>query len=44
MPQLNRDQRHRVTVTLNGKEVSGIAEPRMLLSDFLRQILSTNSD
>ncbi len=43
MPQLNRDQRHRVTVTLNGKEVSGIAEPRMLLSDFLRQILSTNS-
>ncbi len=43
MPQLNRDQRHRVTVTLNGKEVSGITEPRMLLSDFLRQILSTNS-
>ncbi len=43
MPQLNRDERHRVTVTLNGKEVSGITEPRMLLSDFLRQILSTNS-
>ncbi len=43
MPQLNRDQRHRVTVTLNGKEVSGKTEPRMLLSDFLRQILSTNS-
>ena len=43
MPQLNRDQRHRVTVTLNGKEVSGLTEPRMLLSDFLRQILSTNS-
>ena len=43
MPQLNRDQRHRITVTLNGKEVSGLAEPRMLLSDFLRQILSTNS-
>jgi len=43
MPQLSRDERHRVTVTLNGKEVSGITEPRMLLSDFLRQILSTNS-
>ncbi len=43
MPQLNRDQRHRVTVTLNGKEVSGATEPRMLLSDFLRQVLSTNS-
>ncbi len=43
MPQLNRDQRQRVTVTLNGKEVSGLTEPRMLLSDFLRQILSTNS-
>ena len=43
MPQLNRDQRQRVTVTLNGKEVSGLTEPRMLLSDFMRQILSTNS-
>ena len=43
MPQLNRDQRQRVTVTLNGKEVSGLTEPRMLLSDFLRQVLSTNS-
>ncbi len=43
MPQLNRDERQRVTVTLNGKEVSGLTEPRMLLSDFLRQVLSTNS-
>ena len=43
MLQLNRDQRQRVTVTLNGKEVSGLTEPRMLLSDFLRQVLSTNS-
>ncbi len=43
MPQLNRDEQCRVTVTLNGKEVSGAAEPRMLLSDFLRQVLSTNS-
>ena len=43
MPQLNRDQQHRVTVTLNGREVSGFTEPRMLLTDFLRQVLSTNS-
>ena len=43
MPLLNRDEKHRITVTLNGKEVSGLAEPRMLLSDFLRQVLSTNS-
>ncbi len=35
MPQLNRDTRHPVTFTLNGKTVSGHAEPRMLLSDFL---------
>ncbi len=43
MPQLKHDEQCRVTVTLNGKEVSGKAEPRMLLSDFLRQVLSTNS-
>ena len=43
MPRLNREERHRVAVTLNGKEVSGITEPRMLLSDFLRQVLATNS-
>jgi 2-furoyl-CoA dehydrogenase 2Fe-2S iron sulfur subunit len=28
-----------VRLTLNGKPVSGIAEPRMLLSDFLRDVL-----
>ena len=43
MLQLNRDQRLRVTVTLNGKKVSGLTEPRMLLSDFMRQVLNTNS-
>ncbi len=43
MLRLNHDEQCRVTVTLNGKEVSGKAEPRMLLSDFLRQILCTNS-
>ena len=43
MPQLNRDQLHRIAITLNGREVSGFTEPRMLLTDFLRQVLSTNS-
>ncbi|MDH3691278.1 MAG: (2Fe-2S)-binding protein [Gammaproteobacteria bacterium] len=36
MPRLSKDQRHHITFTLNGEEVSGYAEPRMLLSDFLR--------
>ncbi len=35
MPQLNKDARHGVTIELNGRLVSGDAEPRMLLSDFL---------
>ncbi len=39
MAQLNRDIRHPVTFILNGKTVSGHAEPRMLLSDFLSQEL-----
>jgi 2-furoyl-CoA dehydrogenase 2Fe-2S iron sulfur subunit len=36
MPRLSADQKHRVSFTLNGKPVSGMAEPRMTLSDFLR--------
>ncbi len=32
-------QRHRIVLTVNGKELSGDAEPRMLLSDFLRHEL-----
>lgn len=36
MPRLTADTRHRVSLTLNGRPVSGQAEPRMLLSDFLR--------
>ena len=36
MPILNRDARHEVTVTLNGETVTEYAEPRLLLSDFLR--------
>jgi 2-furoyl-CoA dehydrogenase 2Fe-2S iron sulfur subunit len=39
MRKLSQGERHRVTFTLNGKEVSGWAEPRMLLTDFLRQEL-----
>ncbi len=40
MPRLNRGARHAVTLTLNGRKVTGHAEPRMLLSDFLRQELA----
>jgi 2-furoyl-CoA dehydrogenase 2Fe-2S iron sulfur subunit len=36
MPVLNRGTRYRVTFTLNGQPASGWAEPRMLLSDFIR--------
>ena len=43
MPQLNRDSRHPVTFTLNGEEVSGHAEPRMLLSDFLTHVIGITS-
>jgi len=38
MPRLNSDRRHPIAITLNGKMVMGEAEPRMLLSDFLRQV------
>ena len=37
MPQLNQETKHKISFTLNGKAVSGYAEPRTLLSDFLRQ-------
>lgn len=43
MPKLNRGEHSRITITLNGKEISGETEPRMLLSDFLRQVVHTNS-
>lgn len=36
---LKADTRHRVAVTLNGRERGGYAEPRTLLSDFLRHEL-----
>ena len=37
MTRLNRDERHEITIVLNGQPVSGFAEPRMLLTDFLRE-------
>ena len=36
MPLLKQDARPEVRLTLNGAPASGFAEPRMLLSDFLR--------
>jgi 2-furoyl-CoA dehydrogenase 2Fe-2S iron sulfur subunit len=39
MPRLSAERRHPVSFTLNGTPVSGEAEPRMLLSDFLRHVL-----
>ena len=37
MPLYKQGRKHPVRFTLNGKKASGYAEPRMLLSDFLRQ-------
>ncbi|MEA2934884.1 MAG: 2-furoyl-CoA dehydrogenase 2Fe-2S iron sulfur subunit [Variibacter sp.] len=39
MPRLNAPTRHGVRLTLNGAKVTGEAEPRMLLTDFLRHVL-----
>ncbi len=39
MRRLNRDQRARIRLKLNGRAVSAEAEPRTLLSDFLRHSL-----
>ena len=39
MPRLSCRPPHRVRFTLNGRAVSRIAEPRMLLTDFLRHVL-----
>ncbi len=41
MPRLNAGKRHTVQFELNGKSVSGEAEPRLLLSDFLRGVLGS---
>ena len=39
MPRLTAGSLHPVSFRLNGRTVSGLAEPRMLLSDFLRHAL-----
>ena len=43
MPRLNREGRYPVNITLNGQPVSGHAEPRMLLSDFLTHEIGITS-
>ena len=39
MPRLSADKRHTVRLTVNGRNREAQAEPRMLLSDFLRHEL-----
>ncbi len=39
MSRLTATQRHRVSFTLNGRPVSGEAEPRLLLTDFIRHVI-----
>lgn len=39
MLRIKPDQKQRVALVVNGKTVSGFAEPRMLLTDFLRHEL-----
>ena len=39
MRRVSKDERTRVAFTLNGRAVSGDAEPRMLLTDFLRHVI-----
>jgi 2-furoyl-CoA dehydrogenase 2Fe-2S iron sulfur subunit len=39
MRSVKQDERAKITVTLNGRTLTAEAEPRMLLSDFIRQSL-----
>ena len=39
MRRIEEDERVTIRLTLNGRKVSGSAEPRLLLTDFLRQEL-----
>ncbi len=39
MRRVNKDQKVRISLTLNGRKLSAETEPRMLLSDFLRHTL-----
>ena len=39
MLRIKSDQKQRVTLTVNDRTVSGFAQPRLLLTDFLRHEL-----
>ena len=39
MRRVSKDERTRIAFTLNGRAVTGDAEPRMLLTDFLRHVI-----
>lgn len=39
MRLLKQGERHRVRFTLNSEPVEGLAEPRMLLTDFIRHVI-----
>jgi len=39
MPRMKAARRHAIAFALNGRTVEGEAEPRMLLSDFLRHVI-----
>ena len=41
MRRVNRDEKARIRLTLNGRKLAAEAEPRLLLSDFLRQSLGS---
>lgn len=43
MRELKSDRQHKITFTLDGRQVSGDAEPHLLLSDFLREKLGVTS-
>ena len=36
MKKFNQEERYQVKIVLNGEAVEGFAEPRLLLTDFLR--------
>jgi 2-furoyl-CoA dehydrogenase 2Fe-2S iron sulfur subunit len=41
MRRVSRSEKPRIALTLNGRKLAAEAEPRMLLSDFLRQALGS---
>jgi 2-furoyl-CoA dehydrogenase 2Fe-2S iron sulfur subunit len=41
MRRLNKDEKVRIAITLNGRKLAAEAEPRTLLSDFIRQGLGS---